>query len=133
MLLCGVQPMKDFQRSFGVLAFFVDGFPLYNVLVVSASDFLSVRECKRAPPEKKAQTYLALFENMGVSGVVFIKKMQTVFFHSFRFCQVYFSDSVMCISLIEIGNLAEFWLWPIYWEASQSGVSGVCTSLPLPP
>ena len=35
----------------------------------------------------------------------------------------------MCISLIEIGNLAEFWLGPIYWEASQSGVSGVCTSL----
>ena len=44
-----------------------------------------------------------------------------------------FSDSVMCISLIEIGNLAEFWLWPIYWEASQSGVSGVCTSLHFRP
>ena len=56
--------------------------------------------------------------------------MQTVFL---TFCRVYFSDSVMCISLIEIGNLAEFWLGPIYWEASQSGVSGVCTSLHFRP
>ena len=39
----------------------------------------------------------------------------------------------MCISVIEIGNLAEFWLGPIYWEASQSGVSGVCTSLHFRP
>ena len=48
-------------------------------------------------------------------------------------CYLYFSEFVMCISVIEIGNLAEFWLGPIYWEASQSGVSGVCTSLHFRP
>ena len=121
--------MRDLQRSFGVPAF--SGGQRQISIGLWPLSFMGLnRKWKRGEIGNLAQFWPGPIDwkasESGVCGVVFINMMQTVFL---TFCRVYFSDSVMCISLIEIGNLAEFWLRLQYIGRRVSQVSVECALL----